>query len=53
MKVYLTADGSVKFPGLGITIEHLIEGFEVLGFHVSLSLAVIIAKIPNIQHSIA
>ena len=37
MKMYLTIDGSVKFPGLGITFEHLIEGFNVFGFHISLS----------------
>ena len=35
--MYLTVDGSVKFPGLGITIEHLIEGFDVFGLHISLS----------------
>lgn len=35
--MYLAADGPVKFPGLGITIEHLIEGFDVFGFHISLS----------------
>ncbi len=35
--MYLTVDGSVKFPGLGITFEHLIEGFNVFGFHISLS----------------
>lgn len=37
MKTYLTVDGSVKFPGLGITIEHLMEGFDVFGLHISLS----------------
>ncbi len=35
--MYLTTDGAVKFPGLGITIEHLIEGFDIFGFHISLS----------------
>ena len=35
--MYLVANGPVKFPGLGITIEHLIEGFDVFGFHISLS----------------
>lgn len=35
--MYLTADGPVKFPGLDITIEHLIEGFDVFGVHISLS----------------
>ena len=35
--MYLIADGPVKFPGLGITIEHLMEGFDVFGFHISFS----------------
>lgn len=37
LRMCLTADGSVKFPGLGITIEHLVEGFEIFGLHISLS----------------
>ena len=36
MKINLIADGPVKFPGLGISLEHLVEGFEIFGIHVSL-----------------
>ena len=37
MSILLTTGGTVKFPGLGLTIEHLIEGFDVFGLHISLS----------------
>lgn len=37
MSIVLTSGGPVNFPGLGLTIEHLIEGFYVFGFHISLS----------------
>lgn len=37
MSIVLTTGGPVNFPGLGLTIEHLIEGFEVFGLHISLS----------------
>ena len=37
MRVFLTTGGQVNFPGLGLTIEHLIEGFNVFGIHISLS----------------
>lgn len=37
MSIILTTGGSVNFPGLGLTIEHLIEGFNVFGLHISLS----------------
>ena len=37
MSIFLTTGGQVNFPGLGLTIENLIEGFEVFGFHISLS----------------
>lgn len=33
----LTTGGPVNFPGLGLNIEHLLEGFEIFGFHISLS----------------
>ena len=37
MRIFLTTGGQVNFPGLGLTIENLIEGFEFFGFHISLS----------------
>lgn len=37
MSIILTTGGQVNFPGLGLTIENLIEGFEIFGFHISLS----------------
>lgn len=37
MSIVLTTGGPVNFPGLGLAIEHLIEGFDVFGIHVSLS----------------
>ncbi|MBQ8632666.1 MAG: prolipoprotein diacylglyceryl transferase [Lachnospiraceae bacterium] len=37
MSIFLTTGGQVNFPGLGLTIENLIEGFEIFGFHISLS----------------
>lgn len=37
MGIVLTTGGPVNFPGLGLTIEHFIEGFEVFGIHISLS----------------
>jgi len=37
LNILLTTGGQVNFPGLGLTIENLIEGFEVFGLHISLS----------------
>lgn len=37
MGIVLTTGGPVNFPGLGLNIDHLIEGFEVFGIHISLS----------------
>lgn len=37
MRIFLTTGGQVNFPGLGLTIENLIEGFEIFGIHISLS----------------
>ncbi len=37
MSMFLTTDGPIRFPGLGITIEKLSEGFEIFGLHISLS----------------
>ena len=37
MNILLTTGGQVNFPGLGLTIENLIEGFDVFGIHISLS----------------
>lgn len=37
MSIFLTTGGQVNFPGLGLTMEHLIEGFEIFGIHISLS----------------
>jgi len=37
LSIVLTTGGPVKFPGLGLTIEHLIEGFHIFGLHISLS----------------
>lgn len=36
MEIFLTTGGPVNFPGLGLTFEHLIEGFEIFGMHISL-----------------
>lgn len=36
MSILLTTGGPVKFPGLGLDFEHLLEGFEVFGIHISL-----------------
>lgn len=36
MSIVLTTGGPVNFPGLGLTFEKLIEGFDVLGIHISL-----------------
>lgn len=36
MSIFLTTGGPVNFPGLGLNIEYLIEGFEVFGIHISL-----------------
>lgn len=36
MNILLTTGGPVNFPGLGLTIEYLIEGFDVFGIHISL-----------------
>jgi phosphatidylglycerol:prolipoprotein diacylglycerol transferase len=37
LRIFLTTGGQVNFPGLGLTIENLIEGFEIFGVHISLS----------------
>ncbi len=37
LSIVLTTGGPVNFPGLDISIEHLVEGFEVFGLHISLS----------------
>ncbi len=37
MAIFLITGGPVNFPGLGLNIEHLLEGFEVFGIHISLS----------------
>lgn len=37
MGILLTTGGQVNFPGLGLTIENLIEGFDIFGLHISLS----------------
>lgn len=37
MGIILTTGGPVNFPGLGLNIEHLIEGFDVFGIHISLA----------------
>ena len=31
----ITADGSVRFPELGLDIEHLTTGIELFGLHIS------------------
>ncbi len=36
MGIFLTTGGPVNFPGLGLTIEKLVEGFDVFGIHISL-----------------
>ncbi len=36
MSIFLTTGGPVNFPGLGLTIENLLEGFDVFGVHISL-----------------
>lgn len=35
--ITLTADGAIRFPGLKINVEHLMEGIEVFGIHISFS----------------
>lgn len=37
MGIFLTTGGQVNFPGLGVTFEHLVEGFQFFGLHISLS----------------
>ena len=37
MSIYLASDGPIKFPGLGLTIDYLVEGFDIFGIHISLS----------------
>lgn len=37
MNILLTTGGQVNFPGLGVKIEHLLEGFQIFGLHISLS----------------
>ena len=37
MNILLTTGGQVNFPGLGLTMEKLIEGFNIFGIHISLS----------------
>jgi len=34
--IFLTTGGPVNFPGLGLTIDYLLEGFEIFGIHISL-----------------
>ncbi len=36
MNILLTTGGPVKFPGLDLTIDKLVEGFDVFGIHISL-----------------
>ena len=36
LSIFLTTGGPVNFPGLGLTIEYLVEGFEIFGIHISL-----------------
>lgn len=36
MGILLTTGGPMKFPELGLSIDSLIEGFDILGIHVSL-----------------
>ena len=36
MGIFLTTGGPVNFPGLDLTIDYLIEGFEIFGIHISL-----------------
>jgi len=42
LSIFLTTGGPVNFPGLGLTIENLIEGFDIFGVHISL-LGILIA----------
>lgn len=37
MSIRITTGGPVNFPGFGLTIEHLIKGFDLFGLHISLS----------------
>lgn len=37
LSMVLTTGGPVNFPGLDIFMEHLVEGFELFGLHISLS----------------
>lgn len=37
MNILLTTGGSVRFPGLGLNIENLMEGFYIFNLHISLS----------------
>lgn len=37
MGISLTTGGPINFPGLGLSIERLIEGIDVFGIHISLS----------------
>lgn len=37
MGIFSTTGGQVNFPGLGVTFEHLVEGFQIFGLHISLS----------------
>ena len=36
MSIILTTGGPVNFPGIGLVFEKLIEGFQILGIHISL-----------------
>ena len=36
MIIFLITGGPVNFPGLGLQIDKLIEGFEIFGIHISL-----------------
>lgn len=33
--MWMIADGSVRFPELGLEIEHLADGIELFGIHIS------------------
>jgi len=33
--ILLMADGAVRFPGLKVGVEHLMEGIEIFGIHIS------------------
>lgn len=37
MNILLTTGGPVKFPGLGLEFDKLVEGFDIFGIHISLT----------------